>query len=531
MAQQTRIGQAVAIAPLIGSQQTDEANWLGALLSKLFIEHLIAAGLPTIDYNTVAGLISTRKLTLPLPPDAVQAIRTHFKLQTLVHGRYILDQDAKMLGVRLVVDGLDSSPAPLEASTPLAGFSRFVERISLALIERLNVPIDDALRQRVKQARRPAAFEAFRQLSLAQAAWHRNQHELALAAVSSALALDADYEEAVTLEVAISRAAGDTTNTLDAFRRWSAIAAKRGDQRTGAERLILLGHWLFDRGEWDNARRAYEDAQNLFQQANDEVGTARALNNLASLTMLREKHQAAIKTYRRSLRTFETMPDAQGDLAITLFNLSQAHKEIGQTAEALTAIDQVITKAQQKKDMRLEAHCLAQRAAIRHDGGEWGQANEDYRRAANLFDVLGDEMGLATVKSHQAILFKQQGNYDRAEALMLEAQEVYEKDASPYYLGVLWLNLADLYFSMTLYEQAWTYAEQAVDTLSGMKVSGIEQAQELLATIEGLLPQEDETTIDEQFDLRSLLPDAGNFEQLGGSEPEPDEDANRLSYL
>jgi tetratricopeptide (TPR) repeat protein len=531
MAQQTPIGQAVTVAPLVGNQQTNEANWSGALLSKLFIEHLVAAGLPVIDYNAVAGLIGTRKLTLPLAPDAIQAIRTHFKLQALVHGRYILDQDAKMLGVRLVVDGLDLSPAPLEASTPLAGFNRFVERMSLAVIERLNVPIDDALRQQVKQVRRPAAFEAFRQLALAQAVWHENQHELALAAVSSALALDPEYEDALTLEVAISRAAGDTTNTLDAFRRWSAAAVKRADSRTGAERLVLLGHWLVERGELDNACRAYEDAENLFRGINDEVGAARALNNLASITMLHEKHQAAIKTYRRSLRAFETEPDAQEDMAITLFNLSQAHKAIGQSAEALTAIDQAIVKAQQKKDMRLEAHCLAQRGAIRHDKGEWGAANEDYRRAANLFDVLGDEMGLATVKSHQAILFRQQGSYDRAESLMLEALEVYEKESNSYQLGVLWLNLADLYFAMTLYEQAWTFAEQAVDALSGMKVPGAEQAQELLDTLEAFLPQEEEPAIHEQFDLRSLLPDADSFEPPGGSGPEPDEDIGGRSYL
>jgi tetratricopeptide (TPR) repeat protein len=458
-------------------------------------------------------------------------LRTHFKLQALVHGRYNLDQDAKMLGLRLVVDGIDIPPAPFEASTPLAGFNRFVERISLALIERLNVPIDDALRQRVKQSRRPAAFEAFRQLALAQVAWHEDRHELALAAISSALALDPEYEDALTLEVAVSRAADDAATTLDAFRRWSSAAAKRGDRRTSAERLVLLGHWLVDRGEWNNARQAYEDARGLFEQIDDEIGTARVLNNLASLNMLREKHQAAIKTYRRSLRLFETVADAQEDLAITLFNLSQAHKAIGQSAEALTAVDQAITKAQQKKDMRLEAYCLAQRAAIRHDKGEWGLANEDYRRAANLFDVLGDEMGLAMVKGHQAILYKQQGSYDRAESLMLEALEVYEKAANSYHLGILWLNLADLYFAMALYEQSWSYAEQAVEVLSQVNSPGVEQARELLDTVEEFLPQEEEAAIHDPFELRAILPDADNFEQLGRSGPDTDEDTGEQSGI
>ena len=135
------------------------------------------------------------------------------------------------------------------------------------------------------------------------------------------------------------------------------------------------------------------------------------------------------------------------------------------------------------------------------------------------------------VKSHQAVLFRQQGSYDQAESLMLEALEVYEKDSNSYQLGVLWLNLADLYFAMALYEQAWTFAEQSLDALSGMKVPGAEQTQELLDTLEALLPQEEEPEIGEQFDLRSLLPDADSFEPPGGSGPEPDEDIGRPSYL
>jgi tetratricopeptide (TPR) repeat protein len=192
-----------------------------------------------------------------------------------------------------------------------------------------------------------------------------------VAAASSALTLDPDYEDAAAIQTAIARTADDTKTTLTAFRRWSAIAGKRGRPVTAAERLMLLGHWLRDRGEWSEARRAYEDARAVFEREKHDTDAASALNNIANLELLSGRIQSAIKTYRRSLRTFEAVPDGQADAVIALFNLSLAHKMLGQRDEALQAVEEALAGAQQLKSTALQARCLAQRGAIRDDLGEW----------------------------------------------------------------------------------------------------------------------------------------------------------------
>ena len=486
MAQQPASQGEIGIAPLIGNRETVESHWIGALLSSLLTEHLQQVDLSVVDYNAVARAITASKLRLPLDDEGIQVLRRNLKIQALVHGRYVLDDEAKMLGLRLFVIAPDVPAAPLEISFPLPAFNRAVAQVVLAIIERLGISVDDPLRQRVNATPRPTSFEAFRQVAQARAAWARNQNELALAAASSALTLDPDYEDAAAVQTAVARTANDTETTLAAFRRWSAIAGKRGRPITAAERLMLLGHWLRDRGEWPEARRAYEDARNVFEREKHDVDAASALNNIANLELLSGRVQNAIKTYRRSLRTFEAAPEAQPDTVIALFNLSLAHKMLGQRDEALQAIEEALAGALQLKSTALQARCLAQRGAIRDDLGEWSRAQADYVQAAQLLRAAGDEAGLAMVKCHQAILYKQQGTYDRAESLFVEALDTFDREGDPHERAVVCLNLGNLYYAMGLTEQAWTYAEQAEESFTRLKSGRLDQVKELIAALEAI---------------------------------------------
>ena len=484
--QTRRIGD-VGVAPLVGNEESEEALWLGALFGKLLTEHLSGAGLPTRDYNIVARQIAAAKHPLPLDATSIEALRNTLKLDALVHGRYVVYDQGRMLGLQLIISAPDIPPAPLEVSFPAGSFALFVERITLALVERLAVPVDDALRQQVKALPRPASFEAFRQVAQARAAWARGEKELALAAVGSALTLDPDYEEAANIEVAIARAANDATTAQDAFRRWAAIAVKRGRFSVGAERLMLLGHWLRERGEWTQAQRAYEDARILYEREDNAIGVARALNNMATLDLLGGRVQDAIKTFRRNLRLFESSHDAQQDVAITYFNLSLAHKQLGQREQAVEALEKAYNLAVRVKDAGLQAHCLAQRGALHDDAGEWVRAEADYAQAGRLLDALGDEMAVAIIKSRQAVLYKRQGQYERAETLMLEALETLEQQPDPHERAVVWLNLADLYFAMGLHDQAWSYAQQAEEAFARLQSGWVARAEELVATLEDII--------------------------------------------
>ncbi len=488
MSTQAGNSRPVAVVPLAGNQDTDEAYALGALFSKLLGDHLERADIPVVESRVLARYMALQKHELPPDENQRAAVQAQFRADALVYGWYVYDEDGKQFGVRLIVEGVDEEP-PIEASTPVAAFPRFVEHVSLALIEALGIRISDDLRRRIKSMPRPAQFEAFRQAALAQAAWSRGQHELALAAAASALALDNGYEDALAVQVAVARAAGDSETARTAFQGWSAAAVRRGDLQAGAERLLLLGHWLRDRGEWADARRAYEGARNLFERDKDEVGSVQAQNNIANMDLMTGKTQAAIKTYRRSLRVFELHSGTQRDTATALLNLSLAHRTLGQRDEALIAAEQAATLARGLGDAGLEARAFMALGAVRHDMGLWSRADEDYARAGSLLEALDDEPALATVRCQQAILYKQQGNYQRAEDLLFEALSALKRELHVHEQAVTWLNLADLYYSMQLFEQAWEYADRADKVFRQLGSDCAEQSRALLAALERLSAQ------------------------------------------
>jgi len=453
----------IGVAPLVAQQPSEEAIWLGATLSRLLTLHLDAAGLDIVDYNSVARQCEDSNLTLPLTPTGIGTLKDAMRLHALIHGRYTFDEAGRLLGFSLIIDAPNVAATPLEAAAPHAGFSRFIERITLALVERLGESIDDQMRKSIRGVLCPANFEAFRRVASAHAAWNRGDNELALASVEAALQLDPMYEEAVAIQVAISRDANDVETADKAFQRWVELAEKRGDRKLAAERTLLRGHWMLERAEWDLAQSAYETARDINRRDKDAVGEALALDNLANLDLARGSAQNAIKTYRRSLRVFQNAPDSDKEIALIYYNLSLAHKQLGQRDEATKAADEAINRAKQVHHPRLEARALAQRGAILAENGEWTQASADFTRAAGLLDVHGDDVGRAIVKSHQALLLKHQGAYDRSETLFIEALEILEQQPLQYpqEQAVIWLSLADLYFAMHLYDQSWLYVEQA----------------------------------------------------------------------
>ncbi|NDJ54131.1 MAG: tetratricopeptide repeat protein [Chloroflexi bacterium] len=498
--EQTTANPEIAIVPLVAKLPGESEAWLGAVLAKLLHSHLAGVQVALWDFNEIALHLEAKKYALPLDKELVRALQNQYKLRALIHGSYVKDVDGGLLAFKLRVDAPDLPGIPLEVAAPLNAFDRFIKRVSVSLLEALGLTITDDLRQRINGVGCPSNFQAIEQMARAHAAWTRGQNELALTALESALTLDPSYDEAAAMRVAVARSVADPEGLREAFRVWATIPLKTGKTTQAAERLLMIGGWMAGRGDWGEARSAYKDARNLFKREKDERGQLQATNNMANLEMLQGKNQEAIQVFRRSLPELEALPDALLDLAQTYFNLAVAHKQLGQRDEAQMALTEASLIARRLRATALEARCLVQLGAIRDDRGEWAQANQDYEKAIQLFNVVDDPHGVAQAKSQRAILLRQQGMLDQAVTLMTEALRTYESTESYYDQAVLWFNLAEVYLAMDLVDQAWDYALQARDAFKALKVAALEQAEELVEWIENLPEEEDEQALDNDFD-------------------------------
>jgi tetratricopeptide (TPR) repeat protein len=77
-------------------------------------------------------------------------------------------------------------------------------------------------------------------------------------------------------------------------------------------------------GHWAEADRAFERALSLFQQINDQVETARALNNLSRLYRERGEGQKALQYLQAALTEFQRLGDEYSQASV-LNNLGALH--------------------------------------------------------------------------------------------------------------------------------------------------------------------------------------------------------------
>lgn len=480
--------QRIGVVPLYSRRPAEDVQWIGALLSRLLTDYLQAMGITTIAYDHVIRQLEQQTDSLPLAEDETGPLLNTLQAKWLIHGRYNYDEASRLFGVRLLIETSEGAQPPLEAAAPQTGFARFMERLILAILERLGTPVTDDARRAVRMVPCPQNFEALRQLAAAQAAWSQGDNELALASLEAALQLDSNYELAAAVQVAVAREANDVITARQAFNRWATLARRQGDDFAAAERTMLLAHWLMELSEWDEAKDAYENARALYKNAKRQQEMAYVLDNIANIDLMRGKTQSAIKTYRRSLRIFEDEDTAPAEVAMIYYNLSLAHKELGQYEEAMRAVDRSLALATKQpiRDPILQARAFAQRGAIQAETGEWQAARKSYDRALSLLAEQPDATTQAMVKAHIAILQKQQGAYSQAQTSLQEAEQLLASDLfeHPHEQAIIQLVDAELTYARRNFQEALRKAKAAQQTFERFQSNGwASRADDLVAVL------------------------------------------------
>ena len=473
----------VALAPFIGEEGGSEQTWLGAALGKLVSEQLAATKVPALDvlhYNAISQASLKLDRSLPLDSDGVKAMMAELKLSALVAGGFRLAEGK--LHLALTIHSDEGKPATISESAETKEFAALTEQVTLALVNKLGLNVDDKAQERLKATARPRKFEAFQQVARARAAWADENFPLALSLVESALSMEPQLEEAAEVRIGAGSAANDPQIVIEGFVAWIDIAEQQKRPLERAHRLLLYGHWLMSQTRWEAAESAYQEALKIYGQQSNRLGKAQALENLANLALQRGNVGEAIESYRKSIAVYEIM-GADEEIATATFNLALGYRAQGQSQLALDALADVLGMTRRLKDRTLEAAALDQRATIYNEEENPNLARSDYQRALTIYEEEDDLPGLATVKDHLALLLASEGEFAAAEALRLEAIALFEGFADRHELAVAWANMAALYMEMGTYEQAWDYAQQAHDVFTQLGSGMQELTERLLAQL------------------------------------------------
>jgi len=105
---------------------------------------------------------------------------------------------------------------------------------------------------------------------------------------------------------------------------------------------LLMGDSKWSRGQYEQALQYYEEAQQVCQTGGDVIGKATFLDRQAKMYRFMENDQKALSLFQKSLQCWQQLdvPDRE---AMTLANLGDIHKQLGDISQAIVCHEQALS--------------------------------------------------------------------------------------------------------------------------------------------------------------------------------------------
>ena len=192
--------------------------------------------------------------------------------------------------------------------------------------------------------------------------------------------------------------------------------------RLGVHRL--RGEALYYEGRYEESIAEHTEELRLARESGNERATALAQVRRAYVLAMTGRETGAMTEAREAARVLERLGDIREASQAHLFLgvvISGSHALASRYAEAADEFAEAIRLAEKAHDPRRVGWALFNSADILREVGRLDEAAERVRRAREILDRLGDRFGHVQSMIIQGKIELDRGEYDRAEADLLDA--------------------------------------------------------------------------------------------------------------
>ena len=214
-------------------------------------------------------------------------------------------------------------------------------------------------------------------------------------------------------EAAAARAEGRFQAQLEAAQRAEAAGRDLGAGQLVARALGQEVHALIQLGRLDDARRACEEARELWHVAGDEAGLAQSIHQLGVIAYNEQSFEEAEGLFRESLTIRERLGQARG--------VAECHNSIGGVRLALGDADGA--RAQFEKALQIyedienineQARVLANLAVLQQRRGDLTGAIDHLQQARLLYQQIDNRAAEAQTLGNIGATYFARGDLDGA---------------------------------------------------------------------------------------------------------------------
>jgi tetratricopeptide (TPR) repeat protein len=230
--------------------------------------------------------------------------------------------------------------------------------------------------------------------------------------------------------------------------------AKARTWRMMEARAALQLCWAYQRrGDSAQAIASCNEAKNIFSDFGDGVSGAVTLNNIANWLVSRGQYQEAKDAYERVL-TIVTKAQSQRDMAGAQLNLATTLFNLGDSAAARQHLNAAIPLAMASGDSYDEARARVIDADLLRSNGDINGALDQVRRARDIAHAAGDEDAEAYALNNLALYLQDSGDLTGAFESAQAALAIRQRLGVPASVAATQAALGDLYFERGDFEKA-----------------------------------------------------------------------------
>ena len=257
----------------------------------------------------------------------------------------------------------------------------------------------------------------------------------------------------------LERLADAPSEPVIQWARWAARA--QGNRQAELTALHLLAIRLGSRGQWEAADRATQEALTLARTlgAASEAGIHTTLG-----VNLQRRHR---------------LPEAEAEYKLALSGFQSVEDRVG---SSMVLIDLAVVERERGNLKGAESHYLEALEVVRSNGDKWSEsvitnnlgdlalaqeggldrAEELFKKAKSLSEVIGDQNGLVYTLMGLASVYQSRGDIDRAEALVHQYLDLARKASLRPMEALALYNLGELARSVGRFESARAYYLQSL---------------------------------------------------------------------
>lgn len=274
---------------------------------------------------------------------------------------------------------------------------------------------------------------------------------------------------------------GDAAKAKPLCEEAKKINLAAGDQLGAARATNDIANAYYYAGNYAEAEPLYQEALGIAQSIGDKYDEAGALNNLGNIHSAEGDHAAAQKTYEQSIGVARERGEL-GDVALAQQNMAMDLFAGGAAARGREMLAASLKTARDIGDKNLVASILNNQCGIAISAGALADARKSCDESLTIRREGGERANIGKTLATYGIVQMQQGDVDAAAQSLMEAQGDLEAVNAKNDAAYNRITLAELSLEQDRADSAVKYSTDAATELAAEKdASGESGARAALA--------------------------------------------------